>query len=371
MRTRRSLISQALSIALVLSTTLQAAPLYAQTPTGSAQTTKTEAAKKPAAPATGAAAGAGATAKPDLAEAKKRFAAGEKKYKAGDWQGALDDFSAADAIKPTPQTARYIGECQDKLGKFPEAIAAYDRFLADVPPKMTKEADETKAREAEIKALPGKLHVEATPANAQVSVAGKPAQAVPADLELAAGKYQIHVAADGYTAQDKDVDVGYASQQDLKIDLEPAPAPPPPPVVAVAPQPTPPPPPPAPVPAEPRSKLPAYVTGGLAVVAAGVGTVFGVMALSDKSDFNKNPTSSTADDGENHALIADMAFGVAITFGVTSAVLFLTHDDAPPSTPPAAKASSSHKQAESQKIKITPSPIVTPHGGGAGALIRF
>ena len=73
--------------------------------------------------------------------------------------------------------------------------------------------------------------------------------------------------------------------------------------------------------------VPAFVTGGLAVAAAGVGTVFGIIALSNKSDFDKNPTTQTADDGDTHALIADMAFGVALTFGVTSAVLFLTKDE--------------------------------------------
>jgi PEGA domain len=237
---------------------------------------------------------------------------------------------------------------------------------------MTKEADETRARETEIKAMPGKLHVDATPAGAQVTLAGKPAQPVPADLELAPGKYQLHVSADGYTAKDQDLDVTFASQQQLKIDLEPAPAPPPPPpVVAVAP------PPPAPAPAqplppEPRSKVPAYVTGGLAIVAAGVGTVFGVLALGDKSDFDKNPSSSKADDGENHALIADMAFGVAITFGVTSAVLFLTKDEAL-QPPPAAQTPSQKKLAaeKANKLRIVPAPIVSPHGAGAGALIRF
>jgi len=365
-------------MALVVATTLPATTLYAQTPsaapTAGASTSvpiKGDA-KKPAATS---AATSGATAKPSLNEAKKRYAAGEKKFKAADYAGALEDFQAADAIKSTPQSARYVGLTNDKLGKFADAIPAYDRFLADVPPKMTKEADETRARETEIKAMPGKLHLDATPAGAQVTVAGKQAQPVPADIELAPGKYSLHISAEGYIAQDKDVDVAFASQQAMKIDLEPAPAPPPPPpVVAVAPPP-PAPAPQAPIPPEPRSKLPAYVTGGLAVVAAGVGTVFGILALGDKSDFDKNPTSSKADDGENHALIADMAFGVAVTFGVTSAVLFLTKDEA--LQPPAAKMISPHQTATNkptkskQGFKIIPAPILTPHSAGAGALIRF
>ena len=120
--------------------------------------------------------------------------------------------------------------------------------------------------------------------------------------------------------------------------------------------------------------MPAYVTGGLAIVAAGVGTVFGIMALSDKSDFDKNPTTQTADNGDTHALIADMSFGVALTFGVTSAVLFLTRDEAV--TPAAsaipkttvAKADADRKR---NRITVTPTPVVGAHSTGAGFTVRF
>jgi hypothetical protein len=147
----------------------------------------------------------------------------------------------------------------------------------------------------------------------------------------------------------------------------PPPPPPPPPVVAETPPPPPPPPPP-----EPRSKVPAYVTGAVAIVAAGVGTGFGIKALSQSSDFDKNPTAKKADDGENNALVADMMFGVAITFGVTSAVLFLS-SDAPPATAKAKTVTTGARAAAKAKssITVTPAPYVTPHGGGAGALVRF
>jgi hypothetical protein len=116
--------------------------------------------------------------------------------------------------------------------------------------------------------------------------------------------------------------------------------------------------------------VPAFATGALAVAAAGVGTVFGVIALGDKSDFDKNPTTSKADDGDTHALIADMAFGVAITFGVTSAVLFLTKDD----ETPAAASTTEHapsKTVASKSVTLTPTPFVGPHSGGGGFLLRF
>ena len=81
------------------------------------------------------------------------------------------------------------------------------------------------------------------------------------------------------------------------------------------------------------------------------------MTLSDKSDYDKNPTSSKADDGDTHALICDMSFGVALTFGVTSAVLFLTKDEPPPATAsnasPEAKAAAN---ARRNRVTFTPDP---------------
>ena len=101
------------------------------------------------------------------------------------------------------------------------------------------------------------------------------------------------------------------------------------------------------------------------------GTVFGIMTLSDKSDFDKNPTTSTADNGDTHALISDMAFGVALTFGVTSAVLFLTKDEAPAQSSAAHKTTTAKADAKKNRVTITPTPVVGPHSGGAGVLLRF
>ena len=313
-----------------------------------------------------------APGKPDLATAKKHYADGEKKFKAGDFAGALDDFRAANAIKSAPQSERYIGLCEDSLGHLQEAVTWYDKFLAHVPEKMATQGDEIRKRELEVKAYPGKVHVESNPPGASVTADGKPLPApTPTDVELAPGSHTIKFTEQGRLPAEKQIDVAFASSQSVTADLDveaatssPVPVTPPPvttPVPAV-------PPPPAP---EPRSKVPAYVTGGLAVVAAGVGTVFGVMALSDKSDYDKNPTTQKADDGDTHALIADMAFGVALTFGVTSAVLFFTKDEQP-AVPAAAKmAKASGGDSKRSGVTFTPTPWVGPHSGGAGFALRF
>ncbi|HSY23336.1 MAG TPA: PEGA domain-containing protein, partial [Polyangiaceae bacterium] len=262
------------------------------------------------------------------------------------------------------------------IGHYAVAVDWYDKFLAHVPDKMGSAADDLKKREAEIKAMPGRVHVESTPPGASVAVDDKPANGVtPMDLELPAGAHKVTLTAQGHLAQDKPLDVSFASTQTVAVELaaEPPPAPPPPPVAVVTPPPAPAPAPPPP----PASPLPAYITGGIAIAAVAVGTGFGIAALNDKSDFFKNPTSSTADNGDTHALIADMSFGIAITFGVTSAVLFLTKDEAAAGS--TSSASSATKTASRSPAKpktkhlpaFVPAPMVGPHLGGASFTWRF
>jgi hypothetical protein len=328
-------------------------------------------AQAPAKPAASAA----ATAKSDLAAAKKHYADGEKKYKAGDYAGALADFTEANDIKSTPHAERYLGLCEDNLGHYQAAAEWYDKFLAHVPDKLASQGDELRKRQAEIHAMPGKLHIDSTPPAAAVTIDDKPQSGpTPLDVDLAPGTHVLKVTAPGHLPGSKPVDVAFASTQTVSVELDPEPPapPPPPPVAAVAPVVPVAPAVPAPPP-EPRSMVPAIVTGGLAVAAAAVGTVFGVIALGNKSDFDKNPTTATADSGDTHALIADMAFGVALTFGVTSAVLFLTKDETVAATSSAHKTTTTAAARVPKKtaVTITPTPIVGAHTGGAGLLLRF
>ncbi len=303
---------------------------------------------------------------PGANDAKKHYGEGEKKFKAGDYAGALTEFQAAEAIKPAPQAERYIGLCHDNLGHYGDAVSFYEKFLAAVPDKMKKEGDEIKARVEVIKKMPARIHVESTPAGASILADGKAMGVTPTDVDLAPGKHIIHLELAGFLSVDRDVEVTYGSKQDMKSELSAKAAEATPIAVkttTMAPDTTKPVEPVKDEKKEPRSKLPAFITGGLAIVAIGVGTGFGIAALSKKSDFDKNPTADTADTGENFALVADMAFGVAITLGVTSAVLFLTNDD---DAAPAKTAS-----AKKKPLRIIPTPFIVPNGGGAGAFLRF
>ena len=301
---------------------------------------------------------------------------GERKFRAGDYSGALAAFQVADTTMVTERVLWFIAQCYEKTGKAPDALPYYEAFLLNPPRNMAKEAGEAQDHITAIKAMPGKVHVETTPPGATVAIDGTASPTVtPSDYEMPAGHHTLLITREGREPKEVGVDVTVASTQSLPpVELtERRPMPPigtTAPTAVIVPQPTS----SAPVavvaPVAPRSRVPAWITGGLAVAAAGVGTVFGILALQNKSDFDKGPTSSLADDGENHALIADMAFFVAITLGVTSLVLFVSHDDAPAAASAGLKNTAQAPKKKSP-ITFTATPIMTPHGGGAGATIRF
>lgn len=349
-------------------------------------------------------------AKVDVSTAKKHYDSGQNKFRDGDFAGALEDFQIANDIKATPQAERYVGRCLDQLGRLRAATEWYDKFLSHVPAKMAVHGERIRRRDAEIKAMPGRLHIETNPQGASINVDGSPQSApTPTDVELAPGVHRIKIVGRGRSTAERSVDVAFASTQALSVDLETEP----PPgssretrVAAVRPAaaelaPTEQSRPSAegrlasaeeraadedPAAADgapagdaaqspkgPRIPLRAYLTGGAAVVAAGVGTAFGVAALNDKKEFERNPTTQNADTRSQHALIADIALGVAVASGVATAVLLLKSD-----RPPAPRDASTKRTSieaggveRTKAVTIIPAPMIGPHGGGAGLILQF
>ncbi len=314
---------------------------------------------------------AAAAAKPDKKTrdaARKAYGAGEKAYDAGKYDEAYENFKKANELIPSPHAMYWMAMCLDKQGKDEEALAAFDALMAN--PGVAKIGEDklstAKERHEALKAKQvGEVNIVTTPAGATVSVDGKPQMGeTPMIVKLPPGAHKITVSSQGYEDAELDVDVtaGQRSEQSLELKMTDEA----PPVAAPPPEETPTPlPPEPPVQAEPRSKVPAYVTLGIAGAGAVVGTIFGIKAMSAKSDFNDNPTSDKADDVERNALIADMAFGVAITLGVTGVVLLTSSD----SSEPAKEAKT--RTHRPPRAKLNFAPYVSPKGGGAAARLTF
>lgn len=95
----------------------------------------------------------------------------------------------------------------------------------------------------------------------------------------------------------------------------------------------------------------ATVTG----VALVTGGVFGTLALTTRSDFDDAPSARLADRGERYALVADVAFGVAVAAGLTTIFALAS---APSDGGGAAPA-------------VVVAPSVQRAGGGVQAIVEF
>ncbi len=111
----------------------------------------------------------------------------------------------------------------------------------------------------------------------------------------------------------------------------------------------------------PRNSV-AWGAAGIAAAGAIGATVFGILALRNKSSYQQNPTVSNTTDGNNFAAYTDGCIFLAVAAGVTSVVLFLT------SSPPSNDASAA---AAKKPAQLSAAPIFTSHGGGVGAVLRF
>src|SRR5688572_9949086 len=347
----------------------------AASPAAAPSTAAPSAASPPAAPPSVAPATAGPAAAPPAApapdtgnvreRARAAYTAGRDAYAAGQYAAAEAHFSLADSLLPAVQAKYWRAMSLDQLGDVPRALAAFEAVLAS-PDKAQLGADKVaiaEARQRALAATPAELTLTTTPAGAHVNVSGVDLRApTPLTLKLAPGRHVVRVSLDGYEPQQVELQVTPGAKLTPTLTLVPlaksAMAVPVTPVPALPPAPGPA---PAPAPPAPRSRIPGYVTLGIAGASAVVGSIFGIQALGDKQEFEDDPTTKKADDVERNALIADMAFGVTLTLGITGIVL-LVADDPVPEQPQVGSLTS-------ERLRVA--PYVSPNGAGAAAQLEF
>jgi hypothetical protein len=300
--------------------------------------------------------------------ARAAYSAGQEAYAAGQYAAAEAHFGLADSLLPAVQAKYWRAMSLDQLGNVPAALAAFELVLAS-PEKSQlgpEKVGHAEARQRALAATPAELTLSTTPPGARVNVSGVEVKSpTPLTLRLAPGRHVVRVWLDGYEPREIEINATPGAKLTPVITLQPAanprsadspiPALPlpalPPPALPVD----------SPPAATPRSPVPGIVTLSIAGASAIVGTIFGIKALSDKDDFDARPTTSAADDVERNALIADMAFGVTLTLGITGVVLLVTNDPAPEQPQVSSVAP--------QRLTLT--PYVAPKSAGAAATLVF
>jgi hypothetical protein len=311
----------------------------------------------PTPPVTAPPAAAPASADDSTEHARSAYGQGQAFFAQGDFAHALTAFQTAFDAVPNPIVLLSIAECAGKLGQIQQAVSALDKYLRlrpDAPDRA-----EVEQKRSGFMQMPAHLSVSSDPAGADVSIdAVVSGRKTPSLIDVPAGTHQLRVSLPGYEDSQESLQVQPGAQLERKIQLTsrnpkpPAPEPPPQPVAAV--QPAPP----------PVAAL--WVTGSLGAAGLIAGTVLGVLALKEHSDYDAQPTKVGADRGERLAMFSDVGFGVGAMAIVTAAVLLLTHDN--PETPAAADhaAKSAGGLASLQFV-----PNVGRDGASATAKVQF
>jgi tetratricopeptide (TPR) repeat protein len=187
------------------------------------------------------------------AEARRHFDAGVACAKQGSYSAALVEFTRAYQLSPSYAVLYNIGKAQEALGQPVEAVAAFERYLAEggaaVPAdRRTKVTAQLKELEAHI----GTITIHAAPETATVYLDGAVIDAATAarGVRVNIGPHRVMATADGYVSTKREVDVERVGVFDVTLALAPIPPPAPakPDEPAAADVPPLPPPPPAPSP---------------------------------------------------------------------------------------------------------------------------
>jgi PEGA domain len=366
---RRAPLIASLALVSVLHTSLPAwaqAPAAAPGAAAAGSGSAAGAASPGSANPKGASANAGAAADPgaDTAlreQARAAYGAGQEAYAAGQYAAAEAHFARADTLVPAIQAKYWRAMSLDQLGDVAGAFSAFSVVLSDSQKDDlgAEKLAAAAARQRELSAVPSDLLLTTEPTGAHVQVSGVDVSSpTPLSLRLVPGRHELLISLPGYESQKLQITATPGAKLRPSVALVPQAAP-------AAPSLTPPAADPGlgalgtnPNPA--RSQVPGFVTLGIAGASAVVGTIFGIRALSDKTDYNDAPSTKRADDVERNALIADMAFGVTLTLGITGIVLLLADDSAELSQSRPSEAAGLHLQ-----------PYVSPRGAGAAAALRF
>lgn len=159
-----------------------------------------------------------------LAEAKAHVDVAKKAFVARKFNVALQEFQAAQRLKPAPFLWFNIGKCYEKINEFPSALRAFRAYLHEAPsPSDKKEVKAAITRmEAKLRSKGvQQLIVFSNPPGATASISGKGALPVPATWELRPGTYTVTVSLPGYQTTQKPVTVTMKGSAQVEVALEP------------------------------------------------------------------------------------------------------------------------------------------------------
>jgi tetratricopeptide (TPR) repeat protein len=242
-------------------------------------------------------------------EARELTARARERFEAGDYSAALLEFTRAqELLASDPRAAgllNNIAVCQERLFRYDLALVYYERYLHEANPTPEDRA-EVEAVIRGLRDLLGKLHLTSN-VRAEVWVDGRLLGHAPGDIQVPSGVRAVELRASGHQATRRSLQVAARTLTSAHFELEPLPS------------------------YHGIDRRYFWSGVGLTGVALVTGGALGLTALSQYHDaqHKRREHLLKAEDDQHTmqrlALGADIAFGAAVVFGVSTVVLgFLT-----------------------------------------------
>ena len=301
-----------------------------------------------------------ARAQSDVGAAEALFEAGRAAMEKGDFASACPRFGESERLDPAPGTLLNLADCEEHLGHLARAWEAWKEALATLPPSDAR-LPAAKTRERAIESRVPRLTLTRAPGAPGETIARRDkveihAASFDVPLPVNPGDHTIVVTAPGREAKTTVVTMKEGETRTLPVEPGP-PLPlssttPPSSTQSLSPS-TPPSPSTSTPPPSPWRPL-GFITGAVGLAGIGVGSAFGIAAISDKSTVDANcfgakgctqPGADAASAGRTNAILSDVGFAAGGTLLAVGVLFVLTH--------PARKTG-----------LVLPAPVVFARGAG-------
>lgn len=157
----------------------------------------------------------------EQARARTLFAQGVEGFERGDYEAALAAFEQAYRLAPHPAVRVNMANCFEQLGRFPEAVFNYERFLQESDGSATREQRAAVSEAIQrLKQRIGHLVVVTSPADAALTIDG--AAVVHGELHpipLAAGTHTLRAVKPGYVPSERLIEVQAGVERRIRLEL--------------------------------------------------------------------------------------------------------------------------------------------------------
>lgn len=246
---------------------------------------------------------------------------GREKRAMGYYEKALASYRKAYALVPTSSIFLAIAEAETKLGRYKDALAHYQRVIAEVEREELKQ--QARQRIEALRPHLATFMIKGLPPGADISIDAELRAVAPMaePIVVSPGEHTLTITAEGYTPHEESItlEVGKTTEREIAMEKTPVMVKMPsesadevvPQAARVAER-------PRQTPAPGKAKV--LVGGAATVVFAAGATVTGLMAMSRHDTFSDPATDPDARDsaqrsGKTLALVTDVLIGSAIIAG--------------------------------------------------------